>query len=80
MFQDRLKKLGIWEKKKTVLHSFRNTAKDLWRESGISQEFRSALTGHQSRDVGEASYGKGLQLMPDVMHKEITKLDLDWLK
>ena len=80
MFQDRLKKLGIWEKKKTVLHSFRNTAKDLWRESGISQEFRSALTGHQSRDVGEASYGRGLQLMPDVMHKEITKLDLDWLK
>ena len=78
-FKHLLQKLGIWEKKKTVLHSFRGTARDLWREAGISVDVRSALTGHTSKDVGESSYGAGLQLKPDILMRELKKVDLSWL-
>jgi len=78
-FKKLLIRAEIWEARKTVLHSLRGTAKDLWREAGVPMEFRSAFTGHSSRDVGEASYGVGLKQMPDVMHKEIIKVDLSFL-
>ncbi len=78
-FKNILEKLGIWEYKKTVLHSIRGSARDLWREAGVPQEFRNALTGHQSKDVGESKYGTGLSQMPDVVYKELTKVNLDWL-
>jgi len=57
----------------------RGTAKDLQRESGISLDVRHALTGHSSRDVGESSYGKGLRMMPDVLAKELAKVDLSFI-
>ena len=74
-----LRQLGIYEKRKTSLHSLRGTAKDLQREAGISMDVRHALTGHSSKDVGESSYGKGLRLMPDVLAKELAKVDLSFL-
>jgi len=78
-FKNILTKLDIWERKKTVLHSFRGTARDLWREAGIPVDVRSALTGHTSKDVGESSYGLGLQKKPDILFKELKKVDLSWL-
>ena len=78
-FKNLLKRVGIYEPKKTVLHSLRGTAKDLWREAGIPVDVRLALTGHVSRDVGESSYGAGLQMQPEVLAKELMKVDLSWL-
>ena len=78
-FRDRLVKLNLWEYKKTVIHSLRGSARDLWREAGIAQEFRNAFTGHASKDIGEAKYGNGLKRMPDITAKELNKLDLNWL-
>ena len=78
-FKGVLRKLEIYESKKTVLHSLRGTAKDLWREASIPVDVRSALTGHVSKDVGEASYGAGLQMQPEVLAKELAKVNLDWL-
>ena len=78
-FKKLLKKAGFWEARKTVLHSLRGTAKDLWREASIPMEFRSAFTGHNSRDVGEASYGVGLKQMPEVMYEQLIKVDLSFL-
>ena len=65
--------------KKTVIHSLRGSARDLWREAGIPQEFRNAFTGHASKDVGETKYGTGLKMMPDITAKELKKVDLNWL-
>ena len=67
----RLKKLGIWESKKTVLHSLRGTARDMWRAAEIPQDYRNALTGHQSKEIGETSYGLGLSAMPDKMYEKL---------
>ena len=75
-----LRQIGMYEKRKTSLHSLRGTAKDLQREAGISLDVRHALTGHSSKDVGESSYGKGLRMMPDVLAKELIKVDLSWLE
>ena len=36
-FKKKLVGLGMWEKKKTVLHSIRGSARDLWREAGMPQ-------------------------------------------
>ena len=78
-FLTRLKKLGIWESKKTVLHSLRGTARDMWRAAEIPQDYRNALTGHQSKEVGETSYGLGLAAMPDKTHAKLKTVDLSWL-
>lgn len=78
-FRDRLVKLDLWVFKKTVIHSLRGSARDLWREAGIPQEFRNAFTGHASKDVGETKYGTGLKMMPDITAKELKKIDLNWL-
>ena len=69
----------MWEKKKTVLHSIRGSARDLWREAGMPQDYRNAMTGHQSSEVGESAYGAGLRKMPDVVFKELVKVDLSWV-
>ena len=58
-FRDRLVKLDLWMFKKTVIHSLRGSARDLWREAGTPQKFRNAFTGHASKDVGETKYGTG---------------------
>ena len=79
-FRDKiLKQLDIYEHGSTGLHSLRNTAKDLWREAGIDAEFRRALVAHAAKDVQDRVYGSGLKNMPDVLAKEINKLDLNWL-
>jgi integrase len=78
-FKQKLKRLGIWEPRKTVLHSLRGTARDLWREANISQDFRNAFTGHKSKEVGESSYGLGLNRMPDTTFEQLKKVDLSWL-
>ena len=74
-----LQKQGIWESRRTGLHSIRGTSKDLQREAGIPAEIRMALTAHSLRDAGESMYGDGLQKQPDVLFKELKKLDLSWL-
>lgn len=78
-FKKKLVGLGMWEKKKTVLHSIRGSARDLWREAGIPQDYRNALTGHASREVGESYYGQGLSQMPDAVYKQLAKVDFSWL-
>lgn len=78
-FKHRLVKLGIWERKKTVLHSLRGSARDLQREAGVPQDFRNAITGHQSKEVGEAHYGLGLTAMPEKVFEELQKVKLDWV-
>lgn len=78
-FLSRLKKLKMWEPKKTVLHSLRGTARDMWRAAEIPQDYRNALTGHQSKEVGETSYGLGLASMPDKTFKRLKDVDLGWV-
>ena len=78
-FKQRLKKLGMWEAKKTVLHSLRGTARDLQREAGVAQEFRNAITGHQSKEIGERHYGVGLAAMPGKVFAQLKRVDLSWL-
>lgn len=74
-----LKRLGIWEKKKTVAHSFRNNAKDMWRGADISLDIRNAFTGHAAAGVGERSYGVGLAQMPDKLNEHLERIDVSWL-
>jgi integrase len=78
-FRDRLVKLDLWMFKKTVIHSLRGSARDLWREAGTRQEFRNAFTGHASKDVGETKYETGLKMLPDITAKELKKVNLNWL-
>lgn len=78
-FKRILQGLGIWEKKVTVLHSLRGTAIDAWREARIPADARRALTAHSSKDVQDRVYGDGLQLMPDILYKELLKVDWSWL-
>lgn len=79
-FRRLLIKFDIYEKDRTVLHSLRGTFIDLMREARVSQDIRRAMTGHSSRDVQDKSYGEGLAQMPAVLHKELQKVDLDWLQ
>lgn len=67
--------LGIYESKKTGVHSLRNAAIDLWREAGISGEARKALVAHRNTDVHDRIYGEGLKNMPEVLHKELKKVN-----
>ena len=78
-FKRLLERIGIYEHRKTGLHSLRNNAIDAWREARIPQDIRHALTGHSSRSVQDKSYGEGLQQMPDVLYKELVKIDWSWL-
>ena len=78
-FKRILIKLDIYEERLTVLHSLRGTWIDLMREARLPQDVRRAITGHSSRDVQDRTYGQGLEQMPDVLHKEIIKIDLSWL-
>ena len=75
-----LEPLGIHEYKSTALHSIRNTSIDLWREAGVSAEFRRAYVAHAAKDVQDKNYGSGLKMMPDVLAKEMSKVDLSWLE
>ena len=45
----------------------------------MPQDYRNAMTGHASKEVGESLYGQGLSQMPDVVIKELMKVDLSWL-
>ena len=74
-----LKPLNIYEQGTTGLHSLRNTAIDIWREAGVDPEFRRAFVAHASKDVQDKIYGEGLKNMPDVLAKEMNKVDLSWL-
>lgn len=74
-----LEKTGIYQRRKTGLHSLRNSAIDLWREAGLSAEVRRALVAHAARDVQDKVYGIGLKNMPDVLYQELMKVDLSWL-
>ena len=79
-FRDQiLKPLEIYEQGLTGLHSLRNTAIDLWREAGVSAEFRRAFVAHAAKDVQDKNYGSGLKNMPEVLVKELNKVDLSWL-
>ena len=45
----------------------------------MPQDYRNAMTGHQSKEVGERHYGKGLMAMPDVVNKELVKVNISWI-
>ncbi|MDA7434339.1 hypothetical protein N8517_01900 [Synechococcus sp. AH-601-L23] len=74
-----LEPLGIYEHKSTSLHSIRNTSIDVWREAGVSAEFRRAFVVHSAKDVQDKKYGAGLKMMPDVLENELAKVDLSFL-
>lgn len=74
-----LKATKVYEFKITGLHSLRNNAVDLWRESEVSTEVRHAWTGHAMTSQQDKSYGLGLRFKPDVTAKELAKVDLSWL-
>ena len=78
-FKRLLERIGIYEHRKTGLHSLRKNAIDAWREARIPQDIRHALTGHSSRSVQDKSYGEGLQQMPDVLYRQLVKIDWSWL-
>lgn len=78
-FKRKLLRLGIWEERKTVLHSFRNSAKDMWRQAGIPLDVRNSFTGHAAAGAGERSYGAGLGQMPDKLNEYIQTVDVSWL-
>ena len=79
-FRDKvLKPLDIYEQGTTGLHSLRNTAIDLWRAAGVDAEFRRAFVAHASKDVQDKIYGEGLKNMPDILAKELNKVDFSWL-
>ena len=78
-FQRILIRLGIYEKQVTGLHSLRGNAIDAWRDARLPEDVRRALTAHSSRDVQDKSYGEGLRFMPDVLFKELSKVDWSWL-
>lgn len=78
-FRKLLIRLGIWEPRKLCLHSIRGSAKDLQREAGMTVDQRMAMTAHTSRDIGESSYGEGLQMQPSILYKHLALLDLSWL-
>ena len=45
----------------------------------MPQDYRNAMTGHASKEVGESFYVQGLSQMPNVVIKELMKVDLSWL-
>ena len=62
-----------------MLHSLRGSTRDLQREAGVPQDYRNAITGQQSKEVGEAHYELGLASMPDKVFEQIKRVDLSWL-
>ena len=78
-FKRILERLELYELRTTGFHSLRGTAIDMWRGAGIPQDVRHALTGHSSNSVQERNYGEGLKNMPEILHKEITKVDFSFL-
>lgn len=78
-FQKLLQAQGIWEKKKTCYHSFRNNAQEMWREAGIPIDYRNAITGHKAIGASEQHYGKLLNDMPDQLFEQLINVDLSWL-
>ena len=74
-----LEPTDIYEENSTGLHSIRNSSIDIWRASGVSAEVRRALVAHAAQDVQDKIYGEGLQNMPEVLLKELKKVDLSWL-
>ena len=70
-----LKRLGLWKQsRKLGWHSWRSSFKDDCRRAGVSEEYRSAITGHSIRDVGER-YGEGLRYMPEKVLEQIKKIE-----
>ena len=79
-FKRILIKLDIYEERLTVLHSLRGTWIDLMREARLPQDVWRAITGHSSRDVQDRTYGQGLEQMPDILYKELIKINLSWIQ
>ena len=75
-----IERLGTHEYRSQALHSLRNASIDLWREAGVAAEFRRAFVAHAAKDVQDKIYGSGLKMMPDVLAKEMNKVDLSWLE
>ena len=78
-FKGLLQGLGIWEYRRTGLHSLRSTAIDAWRAARLPEDVRRAMTAHSSKDVQDRKYGDGLQMMPDILYEELSKVDWSWL-
>ena len=78
-FKRLLQKTEIYEYRRTALHSLRSTAIDAWRAARLPEDVRRALTGHSSKDVQDRTYGDGLQMMPDILNTELSKVDWSWL-
>ena len=70
-----LKRLGLREQsRKLGWHSWRSSFKDDCRRAGVGEEYRSAITGHSTRDIGER-YGIGLRYMPEKVLEQIKKIE-----
>lgn len=75
------RKNGITDTRK-VFHSFRHTAKDGFRNSGISEDIADRLQGHTNGSVSR-NYGQGhgIKALAEAMNKlEYPGLDLSHLK
>jgi integrase len=59
-----------------VVHSFRHTIKDLFRDAGVSKEVQDFLTGHASGDVA-GKYGSGPSMK--TRYEAICLIDHPWL-
>nr|WP_157132216.1 hypothetical protein [Roseobacter sp. AzwK-3b] len=62
---------------RVVVHSLRHTAKDLFRDAGISKEVSDFITGHAQGDVS-GKYGVGPSLQ--VRYEAINRVAHPWLR
>lgn len=77
--QQKLNKLvrEITSDPRVVVHSLRHTAKDLFRDAGISKEVSDFITGHAQGDVS-GKYGVGPSLK--ARYEAINRVSHPWLK
>ena len=61
-FRSNLKAAGVWEARRFVFHSFRNTFNDALREAGVEVELREAINGWRPQGRMDAKYGSGPSL------------------
>lgn len=78
-FRILLKRIDIYEARTTALHSLRGTWIDLMREARVDEDVRRAFVGHSSGTSHDRNYGFNLRQSPEILHKEMVKVNLDWL-
>ena len=74
-----LQKHHLWKPRTTGLHSLRGTWIDLMREARVDEDMRRACVGHSGGDSHDKNYGLNLRQSPELLFKEISKVDLSFL-